>query len=212
MKTEELLVEYAEAPLTRQIMLSLLKDYKRPNDKIAEMVNSGVLTPIKKGLYIVGPKTRGNKVEPLLIANHLWGPSYVSFETALSYWGYIPERVTEVSSVTVKSTKVYRTAAGRFTYRHAELPYYAFGIRSAQLSPKQTILIASPEKALCDKITMTAGIILRSRTQTLDFLISDMRIDEDRLLDLDFKSIATWINDAPKSSSLTMLTKTLESI
>ncbi|CAN5162769.1 hypothetical protein BH09BAC6_BH09BAC6_16260 [soil metagenome] len=212
MKAEEHLKDYGEGPLTRQLMLSLLKSYKRPNDKIAELVSLGVLTTVKKGLYITGPKSRADKAEPFLIANHLWGPSYVSFETALSYWGYIPERVYEISSVTVKDTKIYRTPAGRFTYRHASLPYYAFGITNARLSPKQNVLIASPEKAICDKITMTAGINLRSPAQTLAFLIEDMRIDEDKLRELDLKMIDTWTPDAPKHSSLVILTKTLRSL
>ncbi|MEP6612169.1 MAG: hypothetical protein ABJA76_09805 [Mucilaginibacter sp.] len=212
MRAEERLKQYAEGPLNRQLMLSLLKDYKRPNDKIAELVNSGVLTTVKKGLYITGPEIRADKAEPFLIANHLWGPSYVSFESALSYWGYIPERVYEISSVTIKGTKTYRTPAGRFTYRHAKLPYYAFGIMNARLSPKQNVLIASPEKAICDKITMTAGINLRSPAQTLAFLTEDIRIDEDRLRDLDLKMIDTWTKEAPKTSSLVILTKTLRSL
>ncbi|WP_121198481.1 hypothetical protein [Mucilaginibacter gracilis] len=56
-KAEERLKDYGEGPLTRQLMLSLLKNYKRPNDKIAELVSSGVLTTVKKGLYIAGPKS-----------------------------------------------------------------------------------------------------------------------------------------------------------
>lgn len=212
MKVEDHLRDYAEGPVTRQIMLSLLQGYRRPNDKIAELVSSGQLTTLKKGFYINGPNNKASKAEPFLIANHLWGPSYISFEAALSYWGYIPERVYEISSVTVRDTKSYRTVAGRFTYRHSNLPYYAFGIMNALLSPKQNVMIASPEKAICDKITMTAGINLRSPAQALEFLVEDMRIDEDKLRDLDFKLIDTWITEAPKVSSLIILTKLLRDL
>lgn len=67
--------QYSEEILTRQIILSLLKEYKRPNDKIAEMVKFGYLTSVKKGLYIAGPKSNILRPELFLVANHLWGPS-----------------------------------------------------------------------------------------------------------------------------------------
>lgn len=212
MNFQEQLEIYAEEPLTRQLMLALLKDYKRPNDKIGELLKSEELTSVKNGLYIPGRKSRIARPEPLLIANHLWGPSYVSFETALSYWGFIPEKVYEISSVTTKLSKKYRTKAGRFTYRHAGLPYYTFGIKNASLSEKQVVLIASPEKAICDKIVMTPGIQLRSPAQVISFLTEDLRIDEDRLRGLNNQMLASWIADAPKRDSLKMLTKALSTI
>lgn len=76
-----------------------------------------------------GAKTNVPKPDPFLIANHLWGPSYISLETALAYWGLIPERVFEISSVTTKPTKTYDTKAGRFSYFHANIPYYSVRIK-----------------------------------------------------------------------------------
>lgn len=200
---------YAEEPLTRQVILPLLSKYKRPNDKINELVKKGELTTLKNGLYIPGPKMNIPKPEPFLIANHLWGPSYVSLETALSYWGFIPERVHEISSITIKSAKTYKTDVGRFSYTHITLPYYSFGIKSIQLTPRQVVLIASPEKALCDKIIMTSGISLRSIRQTKEFLIDDLRLDETKLQELNLNEMLTWLDDAPKKGSLKMLIKTL---
>jgi hypothetical protein len=209
MEFRESIQAYAEEPLTRQIVLDLLKDYQRPNDKINELVKNGDLTAVKNGLYIPGPKSKITGPEPFLIANHLRGPSYVSMETALSYWGMVPERVYETSSVTIKNSKTYTTPAGRFRYFHAPLPYYSFGIKSVALTAKQVVLVASPEKALCDKIVMTPGILLRSTKQTHAFLVEDLRIDEDMLMKLDRKEIASWASNAPKGSSIHMLTKTL---
>ncbi|PSL33361.1 type IV toxin-antitoxin system AbiEi family antitoxin domain-containing protein [Chitinophaga ginsengisoli] len=203
---------YAGEPLTRQLMMGLLKKYKRPNDKINELVKKGELITIKKGLYIPGPKMNIAKPEPFLVANHLWGPSYISLETALSYWGLIPERVYEISSVTIKTTKTYKTPIGRFSYFHMSLPYYSFGIQSVSLTPKQVVLIASPEKALCDKIVMTSGVFLRSSRQVQEFLVDDLRIDEEMLGKFDLKEINSWIVDAPKKSSLEMLVKTLKTL
>src|SRR6218665_3344082 len=92
-------------PLTRQVMLDILKDYKSPNDKISELVKSGELISMRRGLYVSDAGLP--PVSPFLIANHLRGPSYVSLESALSFWGLIPERVYEISSVTTKTSKEY---------------------------------------------------------------------------------------------------------
>ena len=205
----ELIQPYAEEVLTRQVMLSLLKDYKRPNDKINELVKNGQLTMLKKGMYIPGAKLNIARPEPFLVANHLWGPSYVSLEAALSYWGLIPERVYEISSVTLKNTKTFTTEVGRFSYQHANVPYYSFGIRSIELSPKQVALIASPEKAICDKVIMTTGIFLRSKRQAKAFLLEDLRLDEEKLKELNLDEIEQWLAHAQKASSLDIMIKTL---
>lgn len=201
-----------ETPFTRHLMLSMLKDYKRPNDKISELVQSGELVSIRRGLYIPGPETHIAAPLPFLIANHLRGPSYVSQEAALSYWGFIPERVYEITSSTLKTSKKYTTPSGRFNYQHLPYPYYSFGIEMIQLTPKQTALIASREKAVCDTVINTSGIVLRSINQTKDFLLADLRMDKRLLQELDTSIIHSWLNDAPKKSSIEMLIKTLKGL
>ena len=81
-----------------------------------------------------------------------------------------------------------------------------------RLTAQQTALMASPEKAVCDKIVLTAGVLLRSKEQTLDFLTEDLRIDEEQLHTLNRDVIQTWIEDAPKKSSLQMLVNTLQKL
>ena len=204
--------EYGNVPFSRHLILKLLRNYKRPNDKISELLKSGELISLRRGLYISGSKTNLSLPEPFLIANHLRGPSYVSLEAALSYWGFIPERTYEVSSVTLKTSKKYKTAVGRFNYQQLPTPYYSFGIKSIQLTPKQTALIASPEKAVCDKIVLTSGINLRSVKQTQQFLLDDLRMDEELLKTLDLEVIDSWLENAPKKNSLKMLIKTIQEL
>ncbi len=209
MKFRSVAKPFSSVPLTRQVMLDLLKNYKRPNDKISELVKSGELVSLKKGLYVPGPKADLTGPEPFLIANHLWGPSYVSFESALSYWGMIPERVYEVRSATTKLSKKFSTPKGRFSYRSLPFPYYSFGVESIELSKGQVALVATPEKALCDKIITTSGLSLRSTAQTRKFLLDDLRADPIWLKKLNCKMMRGWIVDAPKKESLKMLIKTL---
>jgi hypothetical protein len=204
--------DFGEIPISRHLILEMLKDYKRPNDKISELVKSEELISIRRGLYIAGRKTDLKMPEPFLIANHLRGPSYVSLESALSYWGFIPERVYEITSITIKTAKKYNTPVGRFNYQYLPSPYYSFGIESIKLTSKQTALIASREKAVCDKVVLTSGITLRSTRQTKDFLLKDLRMDESMLQKLDTSIIHSWLNDAPKRNSLEMLIKTIKEL
>lgn len=203
---------YAGQPLSGQLLLAVLKEYKRPHDKINELVKQGMLVQIKRGLYIPGPKLKLPVPELFLLANHLYGPSYISLDSALQHWGLIPERVYETVSVTTNPSKKIKTAIGRFTYTSLALPYYAFGIQQVSLTKMQTVLMASAEKAVCDKIVLTRGVILRSVKQTLEILVEDFRIDTARLKELDIKKISSWVKDAPKGKSLAMLVKTLKTL
>lgn len=212
MDFRKMIKEYAEAPISRHLILDLLSEYQSPNDKISELIKSKALISVRRGLYIVGPKTDLPTPEPFLIANHLRGPSYVSLESALSYWNMIPERAYEISSVTIKTSKLYKTPVGRFSYRQLKTPYYSYGIKNIRHSSKQSILVASPEKALCDKIVLTPKIHLRSITQTQDFLMEDLRMDSEVLSTLDTKVMESWIENAPKKSSVEMLIKTLKEL
>lgn len=163
-------------------------------------------------MYIIGPSLSSRRPSLYLLANHIYGPSYVSLEAALSYWGLIPEQVVTVSSMTTGSSKVFRTSIGLFQYTRLRLPYYSFGIRMVESASDQAMLIASPEKALCDIIAVKSGLLLRSITQTRDFLTEDLRMERDTLTQLDQAMIQSWIPDAPKKSSLVMLLKTLEGL
>lgn len=212
MNFRSIIKEYAEVPISRQLILELLGDYQRPNDKISELLKNKELVSIRRGLYITGPKMDLPSPEPFLIANHLRGPSYVSLESALSYWNMIPERAYEVSSVTIKTPKTYKTPVGRYSYQQLKIPYYSYGIKKIEYSTKQSMLVASPEKALCDKVILTPKINLRSIKQTQDFLIEDLRMDSEVLNTLDTKLMELWIENAPKKNSLKMLIKTLKEL
>ncbi|MFT3675458.1 MAG: hypothetical protein QM781_06125 [Chitinophagaceae bacterium] len=212
MSLEQSLLKYEGQPITQGILKDLLKEYLRPHNKVRELEKRNILTPVKRGLYIIGPSLSSRRPSLYLLANHIYGPSYVSLEAALSYWGLIPEQVATVSSMTTGSSKVFRTSIGLFQYTRLRLPYYSFGIRMVESASDQAMLIASPEKALCDIIAVKGGLLLRSITQTRDFLTEDLRMERDTLTQLDQAMIQSWIPDAPKKSSLVMLLKTLEGL
>ncbi|WP_342084826.1 type IV toxin-antitoxin system AbiEi family antitoxin domain-containing protein [Dyadobacter sp. OTU695] len=203
---------HSNQPLTRQLLASLLKDHKEPNHKIDELLSAGLLEIVRDGLYMPTKKLSPFRSEPFLFANHLFGPSYVSFDSALSFYGLIPERVYEVTSATTNRTERFNTSIGAFSFARLPLPYYSFGIRHLELGNEQHILIASPEKALFDKVVTTIGAKLNSSKSATEYLIENLRIDEDNLQELDTKVMETWLGDAPKSKTLSMIIKSIKGL
>lgn len=212
MQILEAIKSYASQPLTHQLLMSLLHDYKRPNDKIHDLIRSGSLIMLKRGLYIVNPVNYGVQPESFLVANHILGPSYVSLDSALSFHGLIPERVFEISSATVKQSRGFTNSMGVYHYVHLPLPYYSFGITNLQLSSQQSVLLASTEKALFDKIITSKGIVIRSLVQAHQYLIENLRMDIEGLKRLNLEEMKLWLNDAPKKESLFYVLKLIESL
>lgn len=211
MELFNLLRSYSQLPISHQVLVSVLAGYKRPNDKIHELIGGHILTPLKKGLYMVNNNLGGKQADKILIANHLSGPSYVSLDYALAFYGAIPEQVFTISSVTIKQGKNIKNEAGIFTYTHIPLPYYSYGIRQENRNGRFG-LIASPEKALCDKIVTTSNITFRSNNNVYEFLLEDQRIDEEWLKERDMGLIETWTETAPKKSSLIRLIKAIKAL
>ncbi|QDW23616.1 hypothetical protein FFJ24_001750 [Pedobacter sp. KBS0701] len=206
------LTDKSHQPITHQLLVDLLKDYKRPNDKILALKADGLIEPIKKGLYIVGRSVGTERPENALLVNHILGPSYLSMESALSHYGLIPEKVYAVTSMTTKASRKFETQIGLFTYTNLPLPYYAFGLAMINFSKDQIAIVATPEKALCDKIVTAAGINLRSVSSAKDYVFRNLRMEEIDLAKFDILAINSWLEHAPKSTSLEMLTKMIETI
>ena len=206
------LSKYSDQPISTQVLLGLLKGYSRPYDKIMEMVNQGILVQLRRGLYMTSSLVSPITPEPFLIANHLYGPSYISLDSALFHWGLIPERVFEISSVTPRMSKKIMVQNVVYSYTHLPIAYSPLGIQSISLTKTQTVLIASPEKALCDKVITTSGINLRSRQQALAFLVEDLRIEKDQLSKLNTTEMTSWLPVCPKSKSIQLLIETLSAL
>ena len=212
MDIQAALKELSNQPLTHQLLAGLLKDYKRPNDKILALKADGLIEPVKKGLYIAGRSLGPERPESALLANHILGPSYLSMESALAHYGLIPEKVFAVTSMTTKASRKFQTNIGLYSYTNLPLPYYAFGLATVSLSKDQQAIMAIPEKALCDKIATTAGITLRSLSSARDYVFGNLRMEEEDLAKFDLNAMLSWLENAPKRESLEMLIKMIEKI
>lgn len=153
-----------------------LAAFGNPRMKISRMLAAGELISLRRGLYL-----RDRLVNPLALAPAIYGPSYVSFETALAWHGLIPERVEEILCAAIKRPAGFETSLGRYRFRHVPARVFAIGIERID-DAAIPWLIASPTKALCDRIALEATI--RSQQDVRAWLDS-MRIDELPALDPD---------------------------
>jgi predicted transcriptional regulator of viral defense system len=168
-----------------QTLLDVLRDYGRPRDKISDLLRKGVIIRVKKGLYVLGDDFRSRPYSRELLANLIYGPSYVSLDSALQYHGLIPEHVEAVTSVATGRTRAFDTPVGRFTYRQIPLAAFHVGMCRVEETPDKAFLIAAAEKALADKVFDERNIGVASIGRMMDFLIVDLRLVEDRLMRLD---------------------------
>jgi hypothetical protein len=183
----------------------LLVDYTNPDDLISRMVKTGLLIRLKKGFFLIAEKIEGSSIPYEQIANLLYGPSYISFEWALSYYKMIPEGVYVVTSASATRPKSFTTPVATFDYIYLNHRRYTIGIDQKENAAGR-FLIATPEKALADLVHLKSKK-LEARDLLVD-LIEARRIDEDQLKNLN-KILLLEIADNYRSKAVTNLIKVL---
>ena len=169
--------------ITNDIVKEELEEYSNKNTKIGREIKSGKLIKIINGLYETNPN-----VEGYLLANNIYGPSYLSFDFALYYHGLIPERVVTYTSATCekKKKKEYSNHFGMYIYRDVPVEVYPLGILLIEENG-YSYQIATPEKALCDKLYTISPI--KNFKELKQLLFEDLRIDEEKFGALNIKNI-----------------------
>lgn len=189
-----------------QTLLALLGDYQNPRDWISRQTKSGHLVRLKNGLFVIAKR---DYLLPQL-ANILYGPSYVSLQWALSFYGLIPERAMTVTSVTTRRNKNYQTPLGQFTYHHLNQERYCLSFHLVEdKDPAKKFLIATPEKALVDFVHFYCAS--KKVDGLLEELISSHRFSPEDLRNLDLKLVAN-IDSAYHSSSVNALNRALKKL
>jgi len=159
-----------------QTLLGALKGYTHPRDRITALLRKGTIIRVKKGLYVFGENNRQHPYSREILANLMYGPSYISLEYALQYYGLIPERVEAVTSVTVGRSRMFSTPVGLFTYRMIPMAAFRAGMDQIEMEDGRSYLIAGPEKALADKLR-SDRISIRSQKELQTWLFDDLRMD-----------------------------------
>lgn len=160
------------------------KDFSDVKGKVRREVALGNLIPLVRGLYETDETISGK-----YLAGHIYGPSYLSFDYALSSYSLIPEAVfnTFTSATYKKSkTKTYQNYFGTFIYKDVPEAVYSFGVLIKE-EGGYTYLIATPEKALCDKLYSILPVNTIRGLRAL--LFEDLRIDESEFWKLNIEEL-----------------------
>lgn len=168
-----------------QSLLDSVHGYAQPRMKISGMLDKGDIVRVKKGLYILGESLRRRPFCRELLANLIYGPSYVSLEYALHYHGLTPERVETVTSVTCGRSRTFDSPVGTFSYRMIPMEAFRTGMDLVELDDGRSFLIAIPEKALADRIVADRGAGITTQKELHEYLLAGFRIDPVTLRGLD---------------------------
>lgn len=196
-------------PVDYAVLGSLFSGYKSPRNKIANLEIEGKLIRLKRGLYVVSPSVSGKLLSTELIANHIYGPSYVSMESALRYYGLIPENIHIVRSLAIKRSRVFENSISRFEYINCSDDYFPVGINQ-KIVGEYSFLIASPEKALCDLIAFTPKVRPRFIKSLLSYLEEDIRLDMEAFYEMNINIFQQCAAVGKKRNDLKNIIKLLQ--
>lgn len=157
MKWQDLLGIIGREPLFESALL--IAGQANPAEirrQLSRWTKSGRLVKMRRGLYALSERYLLTRPHPFLLANRLKKASYVSLQSALGYYGLIPEYVPAVTSVTTVRPEILSNQYGTFIFKHIKKSLF-FGYRQIELGNNQFAFIASPEKALVDLLYLTPG-------------------------------------------------------
>jgi hypothetical protein len=148
--------------------------------QIRRAIQNGDLIHIRRGLYRLAKPYARQEPNLYSLAQQIYGPSYVSLESALSYHGWIPEAVYVVTSVCTKRSREFRTPLGLFGFH--KIPSFNFyaGVQRKQ-SAESVFLMASPWKALLDYV-----YVYKKDWRGLKPVVESLRVEEECFENCDF--------------------------
>ena len=164
------------------------------------------LTRLRRGLYLVEEPYRKKDIHPFTIAQSIYGPSYISFQSALSYHGWIPEAVVMMMSATSKRSKMFENKLGTFRYFH--IPGHNLFDGAERIgSGVDAFLIANPWKAIADHF-----YVFKRPWVELDALLSDFRIEPESIEKSDLKLLQLLSERYPSKRVRALLTNFLRKL
>lgn len=203
----ELTAELKREEFPRSLLVEALsrRGYRRPQDCIASLAAKGVVQRVSREWFVLGPLWRRRSLHLRWLANQLLLPSTLSLEYALQFHGLIPESVEVLTSVTPRRSREYHSSAGSFTYSRIPEGAFRLGRTLATLPDsagnEERFLVASPEKALADKIW------LEDLSPPIDwetYLAEDLRLEESFWTDANIGELLRF-GKAYRSRKLTSL-------
>ena len=140
---------------------------------IKRAIAQGELVHLRRGLYLLGEKYRRQSLNLFELAQKIYGPSYISFESALSQRGWIPEAVYSVTSASFNRSKKFQNVLGLFSYQRVIAKPFFVQVERVQ-TKTVSYFLASPWRAVADYV-----YVHKKDWQGLHPLIHSLRIDDE---------------------------------
>lgn len=161
-------------------------------------LKAGEVIRVHRGLYCLAPKYLRRKPDPLVFAQQIHGPSYLSLETALSYHGWIPEAVYAITSASMDRAREFETPLAHFSFtRIPQKVFYTEVTRIVKQGGNEqgfhhagSFLMASPLKALADYVYAH-----RLDWASAGPVIESLRVDESSLASINLETVERLIDN-----------------
>lgn len=151
---------------------------------IYRAISAGDLIRIRPGLYLLAEKfIKGTPINPFVLSQMIYWPSYISFESALRYHQLIPEHVPVVTAASSKRACRYDSDYGVYSYTRIVAKSFFAGVEWISLLEGQIAQIAAPLRAIGDLVYFRKEISWKK--DGLSFLTKSLRVEMEDLLNLD---------------------------
>jgi predicted transcriptional regulator of viral defense system len=157
---------------------------------IKRAMSAGEILKIRRGLYCLAPEFQKKPISVYGLAQRIYGPSYISMETALSYHGWIPEKVYACTCASFGNSKDFETPLGVFSYKRVPQHTFFHGVERCGDENGNVIFMASPAKALVDYL-----YIHQLNWSRIDEPTGSLRIDEDELACITTEELEALLNN-----------------
>lgn len=144
----------------------------------------GEILPIRRGLYCLARRYQKNPVSVYALSQRIYGPSYVSLESALSYHGWIPEAVFCCTCASFGKAKDFDTPLGHFSFQRIPQKVFYTGVERLVDSNGNVSLVATPAKALADYV-----YVRHPTWSTIEDASGSLRIEMEDLLAVNHEDV-----------------------
>ena len=178
-KNEIIYLNQLKGPeVTTSMLMGVLSEYQDVRGKINNLCKKALIRPIKQGVYLISEDLGFRPYSKEILANLIYGPSYISLETALAHYGFIPERVEATTSICFGRGKSFATSVGDFEYHNIKKTIYPLGVQLKEIFKGFFCQYATPEKALLDFIYIKENKgEFKNQSDYFEFICDSYRLD-----------------------------------
>ncbi|HCO97084.1 MAG TPA: hypothetical protein DIU00_24610 [Phycisphaerales bacterium] len=193
--TEQVIGHLPQGQFTSQEVATLVQGSDdRRYGLVKRAIASGEIIHVRRGLYCLAPKYRKKTVNLYALAQYVYGPSYVSLESALSWHGWIPEAVHNITNTSFRKSKEFKTPLGLFSYERIPQKLFYSDVQRLVDESGNVFLMASPLKALADYV-----YVRKKDWMGIEPVVGNLRVETEELEQISRENVECLISNYSNS-------------